>query len=98
MKVYQFDLRVVVPDDATESELLERVRTAAEELTADTLGDRSVDQAQAKAVLVGVEPCGTDPQDCLAWDKQACEAITKADAMDWFFDARTVGHDDGGAG
>ena len=98
MKVYQFDLRVVVPDDASEDDLLERVRAVAEDFTGNALVAPGTAQTQAKAILVGVEPCGEDPDDCLVWDMQACEAISKAGPIDWFWDARVVGKDDGGAG
>lgn len=98
MKVYQFDLRVVVPDDASEDEILERARAIAEDFSGGALVAPGGGQSQAKAVLVGVEPCGTDPEDCLVWDTQACEAISKTSPIDWFWDSRVVGTEDGGAG
>ena len=98
MKVYRFDVRVVVPDDAIESALLDRVRAAVDVLAGDRLTEAAPGLAQAKAVLVAVEPGGTDPADHLAWARQACDAIAKADPTDRFTDSRMVGHEDSGAG
>ena len=97
MKVYQFDVRLVVPDDTVEAALLDRVRAAVDVLAGDRLTEAATDLAQVKTVLVAVEPAGTDPADHLLWARQACDAIAKADPADSFTDAR-IGQDDGGAG
>lgn len=98
MKVYQFDVRVVLHDEASESALLRRITEIVEDLDGDPSVDSELDRAQAKAVLVAVVPVGEDLPDRLAWDQQACLAITKTDPTDCFADLRTIGQNDAGAG
>jgi hypothetical protein len=98
MKVYQFDLRVVLHDDAPESELLRRMTEIVEDLDGDPKADTSLDRAQAKAVLVNVQPVPGDPKDRTEWNTHACEAIDKSGASDCFADLRTIGQNDVGAG
>ena len=87
MKVYDFNLRLVVSEGADEAELLRRVGAFVAECATDpfTELDRRV---EAKVVLTGVHPYGDDPEESRLWSRKACDTIDKLGPGDVFLDGR----------
>ncbi len=87
MKVYDFNLRVAVPEGVDEAELLTRIRAFAAECGGDPFAEPG-QRAEARVVLMGVHPYGDDPAESRIWARKACDSIDKLGPGDVFVDCR----------
>ena len=87
MKIYQFDVRVVVADDVDEAAILEQLQFLAAELSTDRARVPPL-RSQAKVSLVGIAQAGDDLTDQGLWNARACDALGKNDQLDLFDDMR----------
>jgi hypothetical protein len=87
MKVYQFEIRIAVPDDADEGALMTRVAQFARECGGDPLATPSP-RAEARAIVMSSARCGGDPTGREQWTRQALEVLFKTNSNDVLADHR----------